>query len=164
MKSHFSTNSISYLELQLPSCDIMKKRIDERISLITNGFPFFIFSHYILLHVFFFRSIKHKEDDFNVHILNWHLCVSWCVFIIPHHQHVNTRQRRRKTMKKGKLKLEQEKKIWESGKIGGNVYFYFEIPLCGSSTKSRQSSMPKKFFQRFIDFLFVSRKRDLINP
>jgi hypothetical protein len=50
--------------------------IDERISLIKNGFPFFRRHIINVILCFCFSHSLRVEKDFNVHILNWHLCVS----------------------------------------------------------------------------------------
>lgn len=68
----------------------------------------FTASHYTLFRVSTARFFSSRESDmkskkekiFNVHILNWHLCVPWCVFIIPSfHIIMSMREERRKQRK-----------------------------------------------------------------
>lgn len=61
---------------------VAEKCIDERISL--NNKWFSVFRRRIIHYSTFLSLVpfSENEEDFNVQILNWHLCVSWCVFII----------------------------------------------------------------------------------
>lgn len=102
------------------------------------------------------------EEDFNVHILNWHLCVSWCVrrhsslhIIASIH---GQRKQRREDRRKIKISAgREERRKNEIGKM-----FILLVPAVFFLVRqNKKASMPKKIFPKdLLIFRALARKAE----
>lgn len=95
--------------------------IDERISLITNGFPFFGVTFSPLQIILFYKRI----EDFNVRILNWHLYDVFSIIVSMF------MKKKKENEERGKLKKEAGRQNMKSEKC----LFLLRFPAMFSTMK-----------------------------